>query len=157
MVDDKNTAGSEQPPSMIPEKIVQVFAPGETAESKPEVGKAPMVMPGQPNAIAEEISHVGPEGRPADPKTGPKLLRLEIFGLFAIVLVFAGVMGAMMGWPAGLLSLAIGSFAFFFSPLFGATMARASDRQKVADAHVVHDRVAVQQAVEASKGTFRMR
>ncbi|MGH7130531.1 MAG: hypothetical protein ACREJO_01095 [Phycisphaerales bacterium] len=118
--------------------IHEVLAPTTSAE--PKTGESPLHMPGPKAIVAEEIAHVGPEGRPGDPGAGPKLLRLEVLGVLLLVLVFAIILGLTMGWPAGLFGLAFGCLALFLSPVLRIAMARAKDRQIVVDQHAQSDR-----------------
>ena len=93
----------------------------------------PVTMPAAPEQAARDIANVGVEGRPADASSGPGLLRLEMLGMLAaLVLVAAGV-GMWLGWGVGLTMLGVGALALIFNPVLGATAMRTADRKRAAD------------------------
>jgi hypothetical protein len=93
----------------------------------------PLKMPASAERAAKDISDVSVEGRPADAKAGPSMLRLEMLGMLAgIVLVSVGI-GFWAGWGLGVAMLVVGTLALMFNPVLGATAYRAQDRKKAAD------------------------
>lgn len=94
-----------------------------------------VTIPGDPEVIAEETAQVSPEGRPGDPKTSPKGLRLEVLFGYFIVVCFAAALGWWVNPVAGVLALVIGTLAILFNPVVGATSQRANEREAVADNH----------------------
>lgn len=112
--------------------VIETTQPAKLEEEE----KAPLVMPGPPQQVAEEIAQIGVEGRPADVKAGPKMLWYELAFIVGLIVVMAVGVGLWLSWFAGFVVLGLGFLALLFNPVVGATLARARDREVVAHRHI---------------------
>ncbi len=92
-------------------------------------------MPGDHEHAAEEIKAVSPEGLPGDAGAGPGALSVTMLAMFGLVLLAAMAGGIVLGWPAGVAILAIGSLALLANPVMIATTQRVKDRKEVLREH----------------------
>ena len=78
----------------------------------------PLTMPA-PRAVAkEDIDRIGVEGIPGDAKSGPGMLRLELFALALILGTAALGASYWLGWAGALAALGWVALAFVFNPVF---------------------------------------
>lgn len=96
-----------------------------------QVADATVVMPGSSEQIAAETAAVSPEGMPADPKAGPRGLRLELLVAVVAVSAISIGLGFWFGPAVGVVTFLIAGLFLLFNPVFGATMGRAKDRKEV--------------------------
>lgn len=101
--------------------------------SVPEPPAMPVSMPAPPEVAARDIKAIGVEGRPADAKSGPGMLLIEMGGIALGVLILAVIVGLAFGWGVGLAAGVIGVLAIAMNPVFGATVLRTRDRKIAAD------------------------
>ena len=92
-----------------------------------------MVMPGSAEENREKIAAVSPEGRPGDPKSGPGTLYLLLVMAALGVTITVAIIAPWIGWPAAVMTLGFGIFAFAVNPEVFATFQRAKDRREVLD------------------------
>lgn len=92
----------------------------------------PLSIDGSPESAARRVQAVSVEGRPADAKSGPGRLILEMGAMMLVVLIFAGV-GWIFDWRLGAAILAIGLLATLFNPVMWATANRVAERKVVTD------------------------
>lgn len=97
----------------------------------------PMHIEGGREEVAEEISQVGPEGRPADPKAGPGWLAADVAFVVVLLAIVSLTAGLWLGWTAGLAALAIAMIAVAFNPVALAALQRMKDKRMVADRHAL--------------------
>ena len=100
---------------------------------KAEVPAVPMEMPASAERAAKDIADIGVEGRPADAKSGPGMLRLEMLGMLAALVVVAVLVGFFAGWVLGGAMFVIGFLALLFNPVMGATAYRERDRREAVE------------------------
>jgi hypothetical protein len=98
-----------------------------------------LIIPGDPDRIAVETARLSPENLPADPKSGPKALRLQILALWFLVLILAVCLGIWINVFAGVAALAIGTVGLMFNPVVGAAEQRAEEREVIARRHAERD------------------
>jgi len=94
--------------------------------------RLPLVMFGTPDRLSQEVSRVGVEGAPADPRSGAGLLTVELGIALVFLLLVAGAAAWLLGWVSGLAVLAIGLVGMVFNPVVPATVLRARDRMDIA-------------------------
>lgn len=94
-----------------------------------------MIIEGNAEQIARETAAVSPENRPADPKMGPRALRLEVLAMWVVVLALALALGVFMNPLAGVAAFAIGTIGLMFNPVVGAANERATEREPIAEHH----------------------
>ena len=87
-----------------------------------------MTIPGTPEQAARDVEAVSPEGRPADAKSGPGTVRLEVGAAALIIIVGATAVGLFFGVVGGLAAFFLGLLALLANPSVGAAMLRARDR-----------------------------
>jgi hypothetical protein len=97
-----------------------------------EPSAVPMTMPAPAPQAAEDIARVSVEGRPADAKSGPGMLMLEMGFILVLVAAVSVATGIWVGWGLGVAMFVVGSLALMCNPVIGATAMRARDRQEVA-------------------------
>jgi len=102
----------------------------EPAGKSPE--SSPMQMPAPPEVAARDVARIGVEGRPADAKAGPRMLRMQMLFFALGLLVLSGGVALWLGWQLGLALLVLSMLALLLNPVFGATGMRADDREKAA-------------------------
>jgi hypothetical protein len=92
-----------------------------------------MNIAGTPEAAAEKVNQVSPEGRPApgDAKSGPHRIAAEMLIAAGVVLLGSVGIGLYFGLGAGLASLGIALVALAFNPVMGASALRIQDRSRV--------------------------
>lgn len=103
--------------------------------SRAEPPAPPMVMPGNPDEISKEISRVGVEGTPADPKVGPGAILLGLGTIFAGVVIAGVIVSITVDVPTALMVFGIGCLALVFNPLVWASLMRARERQGIVEDH----------------------
>lgn len=111
-----------------PERSRPVENPGKDEQSV-------FIMPGPEAEVAEEVAAEGVEGRPADVRAGPRMLRSELAVIVVLLLGASVGLGAWLGWLVGLAFLGFGTLALLFNPVVGATLSRARERDVVAHRH----------------------
>ncbi len=111
----------------------KAIGPSEVAKGPAPAtdGDMPLHMPAPKAIAAEDISRVGVEGMPGDPRSGPGMLRLELVALLVIFLLVAVGTAVWLGWAAGLAMLGWVGLSVVFNPVFWATMLRIKDRRRV--------------------------
>lgn len=124
----RSTQG-DGPRNTLPPINPSVAASNAVANKPP----APVIMP-MPAPVAEErIATVSPEGRPGDPKAGPRFLRWESWAILFVVLTVAVIAGFAFNWIAGVVAFIFWSAAIFLNPVFGAARERAAERERVVE------------------------
>lgn len=93
----------------------------------------PVTMPASEERAARDIKNIGVEGRPADAKSGPGMLLIEMGVIVIAILLLALLVGIMFGWGVGLATGVIALLAVVMNPVFGATALRVRDRKMAAD------------------------
>ncbi len=78
--------------------------------------------------LADEIEHISPEGRPGEPRMGPRQIGLLIGGLAILVLAGGIAAMALLSVAAGLFILALGIALLIANPVVWASIGRASER-----------------------------
>ncbi|HVZ95097.1 MAG TPA: hypothetical protein VG797_11370 [Phycisphaerales bacterium] len=122
----------EAEPKRFQQKPIPTAAkPGPAARGESTKHALDLQMPGTPQQAAEEIRDEGPEGAPADAKSGPGLLRIEMLGIAALLVVAAAGIGFWFGWGVGLVALAIFMVGFVLNPAVLNTSLRAKERKEV--------------------------
>jgi hypothetical protein len=128
-------------PNVDPNQMAAIPRHGETsrptasAEGHEHDGSDVVIIEGNAEQIARETAAVSPENRPADPKMGPKALRLEVLALWGLVLVLSIALGVFMNPFAGIAAFAIGTIGVMFNPVVGAASKRAEEREPIAEHH----------------------
>ncbi len=121
----------------------QIRVLGVAYEHGPEIEPAtvaasPMVMPASAERAARDIAAIGVEGRPADAKSGPGMLRVEMLAMLAALIIIAVLVGIFAGWVLGSVMLVVGVLALVFNPVMGATAYREKDRRVAAERELGH-------------------
>lgn len=108
------------------------------ADEHPEVPPEKQDIPGSPERVAEEVSRVSVEGRPAelDAKSGSATLTSQMILAGTILLLASLVLGWVLGYVVGLVTFVLGAAALAFNPVMGAVAMRRADREQVARKHV---------------------
>lgn len=104
--------------------------------SAPKTDESPddvLIIPGDRDQIAAKTAAISPENRPADPKMGPKALRLEVVGLWLVFLAVAVCVGIWVNVFAGAVTLVLGTVGLMFNPVVGAAEKRAEERTLVVE------------------------
>lgn len=113
------------------------------------------VIPGDETEIAEDTAELGPEGRPGDPKVGPRAIRAEILVGFVIVGLFAAGLAYWLGIIAGSLAFVLGMLALLLNPVVGAASQRAVDREEVLARHLHDEIIVVKDTVRPPTSSIR--
>jgi hypothetical protein len=94
--------------------------------------RMPMSIPGSQEEAAEEVDAVSVEGRPADARSGPKFLWIEIALVGVIVVAGAVAVGVWIGAFAAIAAVFLGLLALLANPSVSAAMMRTKDRDEAA-------------------------
>ncbi len=94
--------------------------------------RMPMSIPGSQEEAAEEVDAVSVEGRPADAKSGPKFLWIEIALVSVIVVAGAVAVAVWIGAFAAIAAVFLGLLALLANPSVGAAILRTKDRGEAA-------------------------
>lgn len=105
-------------------------AASNAAANKPPT---PAIMPMSKAMAEEQINDISPEGRPGDPKAGPRFLRWQSWAILFVVLTVAVIAGFAFNWVAGVVAFIFWSGAIFLNPVFGAARERATERERVVE------------------------
>ncbi len=92
-----------------------------------------MTIPGTAEQAAREVEAVSPDGRPADAKSGPGTVWLEVGVAALIIIAGATAVGLFFGVVGGLAAFFLGLLALLANPSVGAAMLRARDRSAAID------------------------
>ena len=122
-------AGAE---SVFSERMAHVV---ERSVHSGDTGAEKVVIPGSRQQIEEETARISPEKRPADPKVGPKGLRLQVLFLWLAFLALAITLGLAVNVFVGIVTIVLGTIGLLFNPVVGATEKRAEEREIIADHH----------------------
>lgn len=104
----------------------------KSALSSSEPSTMPVTMPVPAAQAADDIARIGPEGRPADARSGPGMLMLEVGFVFVLVAAASIATGIWVGWGLGLAMFVVGGLALMINPVIGATAMRTKERQEAA-------------------------
>jgi hypothetical protein len=118
--------------TVFSERVARVV---ERSVPSGETGAEKVVIPGSRETIEEETTRISPEKRPADPKVGPKGLRLQVLFLWLAFLALAITLGLMVNIYVGVVTIALGTIGLLFNPVVGATEKRAEEREIIAEHH----------------------
>lgn len=90
---------------------------------------------------ARIIARESPEGTPAHPEAGPRVIILLMAVAAFALLITAFVLGTLVSPFAGMAALALAALLVLANPVFWASLSRARERRKIHD-HIVDGQTA---------------
>jgi hypothetical protein len=114
-----------------------------TTADPDEARSIALSIPGTSEQAARDVEAVSPEGRPADAKSGPGTVWMEVGVAALIIIAGATAVGLYFGVVGGLAAFFLGLLALLANPSVGAAMLRTRDRSEAIDRvehrHPVHE------------------
>ncbi len=87
-----------------------------------------MTIPGTPEQAARRVEAVSVEGRPADAKSGPGTLWIELGAAALVIIAGATAVGLWFGVLGGVAAFFLGLLALLANPEVAAAILRVRDR-----------------------------
>lgn len=128
----------QERPETLPEpgESYREVSRGDAPSAAPsQEGGERLIIPGNRETIEEETTRISPEKRPADPKIGPKGLRLQVLFLWLVFIALAITLALTVNIFVGVVTFVLGTLGLLFNPVVGATEKRAEEREIVAEHH----------------------